>query len=63
MNKKLKEKKSALSPERAIDIAKTIYSIKLETSANREVIEKTIILNQEQKYLAQFLVHDKNINR
>ena len=53
LERQLKEKKSALSPEKAIDIAKTIYSIKLETSANREVIEKTIILNQEQKYLAQ----------
>lgn len=53
LERQLKEKKSELSPEKAIDIAKTIYSIKLETSANREVIEKTIILNQEQKYLAQ----------
>lgn len=53
LERQLKEKKSALSPEKAIDIAKTIYSIKLETSANMEVIEKTIILNQEQKYLAQ----------
>lgn len=53
LERQLKEKKSALTPEKAIDIAKTIYSIKLETSANREVIEKTIILNQEQKYLAQ----------
>ena len=53
LERQLKEKESALSPEKAIDIAKTIYSIKLETSANREVIEKTIILSQEQKYLAQ----------
>lgn len=53
LERQLKEKESALSPEKAIDIAKTIYSIKLETSAKREVIEKTIILNHEQKYLAQ----------
>jgi hypothetical protein len=56
LERQLKEKKSALSPEKAIEIAKTIYSIKLETSANREVIEKTITINQEQKYLAQLFI-------
>lgn len=53
LERQLKEKKSPLSPEKAIEIAKTIYTIKLETSANMEMIEKTLILTQEQRNLAQ----------
>jgi transposase len=53
LERQLKEKRSTLSPEKAINIAKTIYTIKLETSATKELIEKTIILNDEQRNLAQ----------
>jgi len=49
----LKEKQSSLSPEKAIEIAKTIYSIKLTTPLNKEIIESMLLLNDEQKYLAE----------
>ncbi len=53
LERQLKEKKSDLSPEKAIEIAKTIYSIRLETPLNKEVLEQTLILNEEQAYLAK----------
>ncbi len=48
----LKNKGSELSPEKAIDIAKTIYSVKVAIPNSNEIIEKTLLLNLEQKYLA-----------
>ncbi len=51
LERQLKEKKSALSPEKAIDIAKTIYSLTLTTPRTKERITKTLILNDEQKNL------------
>ena len=53
LERQLKEKRSRLSPEKAIDIAKTIYSIKLLTPLNKKTLEQTLILNDEQKHLAQ----------
>jgi transposase len=53
LERQLKEKRSELSPEKVIDIAKTIYSIKLLTPLNKETLEQTLILNDEQKHLAQ----------
>lgn len=53
LERQLKQKKSTLSPEKAIDIAKTIYAIKVVTPLNKEEIEQTLILNQEQKELAE----------
>ena len=53
LERQLKEKKSGLSPEKAIDIAKTIYTIKLLTPLNKEMFEQTLILNEEQKHLAE----------
>ena len=49
----LKKKKSYISPEKAIEIAKTIYSIKIITPLNKEIIQQTLLLNDEQKDLAQ----------
>jgi len=51
LERQLKEKQSPLSPEKAIDIAKTIYSITLTTPTTKEQITKTLILNEEQKNL------------
>ncbi len=48
----LKLKGSKLSPEKAIDIAKTIYSIRVKVPQTNENIEKTLILNEEQRELA-----------
>lgn len=53
LERQLKEKKSKLSPEKAIDIAKTIYAIKLVTPINKEMIEQTLVLNEEQSTLAK----------
>jgi hypothetical protein len=49
----LRAKKSVLSPEKAIAIAKTIYTITIETPFNRETIEQVLILNKDQQYLAK----------
>jgi transposase len=49
LERQLKLKNSDLSPEKAIDISKTIYSIKVLTPLNKRYIEKTIILNQDQR--------------
>lgn len=51
LERQLKEKKSPLTPEKAIDIAKTIYSITLTTPTSKEQVTKTLILNEEQKNL------------
>ena len=47
----LKEKKADISPEKAIDIAKTIYQI--TATDNGMTIKYNLILTDEQKYLAQ----------
>jgi len=52
LERQLEVKKSTLSPEKAIEIAKTIYSIRVKTPTNSEVITKTILLTEEQKLLA-----------
>lgn len=51
MERQLKEKQSTLSSEKAIDIAKTIYAIKIETPLNKNIITKTLILTEEQSVL------------
>ena len=53
LERQLKQKGATLSPEKAIDIAKTIYSIKVTTPLNKETMEQTLILNEEQKLLSQ----------
>ncbi|MCD6597632.1 MAG: IS1634 family transposase [Bacteroidales bacterium] len=51
LERQLKEKQSTLSPEKAIEIAKTIYQVKAQT-VNREV-SHIMLINKEQKDLAQ----------
>lgn len=46
-------KKSELSPEKAIEIAKTIYAIKARTTNSNEAVTKIILLTEEQKNLAK----------
>jgi len=53
LERQLKEKKSDLSPEKAIDIAKTIYTINVVTPLNKEEIQQTLILNEQQQELAE----------
>lgn len=52
LERMLKEKKSSLSPEKAIEIAKTIYAINVEMPPNKEIQSRVLLLNQEQKTLA-----------
>ena len=53
LERQLKEKQSSLSPEKAIDIAKTIYQIQLRTPNGKHKIAKTILITEEQKHLAE----------
>lgn len=52
LERMLKIKDSKLSPEKAIDIAKTIYSVKVNIPNSNEIMQKTLLLNDEQKHLA-----------
>ncbi len=49
----LKLKNANISPEQAIEIAKTIYSIDITNPINKRITKKTLLLNDEQKYLAE----------
>jgi len=49
----LKLKGAMLSPEKAIDIAKTIYTIKVKTPNQQHIVSKTILITEEQKALAK----------
>ena len=53
LERQLKQLNSKLSPEKAIEIAKTIYSIKGLKPISKEEINQILILNKEQKYLAE----------
>ena len=53
LERKLKELNSKISPEKAIEIAKTIYSINGVKPISNEEIHHTLILNEEQKHLAE----------
>lgn len=47
----LKEKESKISPEKAIEIAKSIYSVKIMDPRDNHSRWKTLILNDEQKLI------------
>lgn len=49
----LDEKAAGISPEKAINIAKTIYSIKVKVMGSDQTINKTIITNDDQRYLVK----------
>ena len=49
----LMEKNSGLSPEKAIEVAKTIYQIEAETPHAKQPIFKLLINPEEQRYLAK----------
>lgn len=53
LERQLKEKKSKLSPEKAIEIAKTIYRIRVVEPISGETVTKTLLLKDEQKNLAK----------
>lgn len=49
----LKEKHSSLSPEKAIEIAKSIFEIRLISPSTKTPIRKTLLTNDEQLQLAE----------
>ncbi len=51
IERQLKIKKLNWSPEKAINIAKTIYSIKIVLPLNKDILDKIIITNEDQKLL------------
>ena len=53
LERQLQQLQSKLSPEKAIEIAKTIYSIKGVKPISNEVIHQTLILNEEQRNLTE----------
>lgn len=53
LERQLKEKKSTISVDKAIEIAKTIYTIKAIKPVTKQIFEKILIINEEQKNLYQ----------
>lgn len=53
LERQLKEKETDLSPEKAIDIAKTIYSIKLVNPVNQQIIIHHAVITEDQKNLVR----------
>lgn len=52
LERQLRDKKSTLSPEKAIEIAKTIFSVQVKLNQSDETLSKTIYTRAEQKNLA-----------
>jgi transposase len=52
LERQLRIKKATLSPEKAIEIAKTIYSLTVRTPITNQPMTKILLLNEEQKNLA-----------
>ncbi|MCW3808122.1 IS1634 family transposase [Plebeiibacterium marinum] len=53
LERQLKLKTDNMSPEKAIDIAKSIYAIEIVDPTNGNVFKETLLLNDEQKFLAK----------
>jgi transposase len=53
LERQLYEKKASISTEKAIDIAKTIFNIKVKLANSDQTIQKTVITNEEQRSLVQ----------
>jgi len=52
LERQLKLKGSKLSPTKAIEIAKSIFTIQAKTSCSKKVVKRTLLMNNDQKYLA-----------
>jgi transposase len=53
LERQLKKLGTELSPEKAIEIAKTIYCIKAQKPKSKDIIKRILLLNEEQKSLAK----------
>lgn len=53
LERQLLEKKSSLSPQKAIEIAKGIYTVEIQLKSSGKRLRKTLLLNQSQRKLAK----------
>lgn len=53
LERQLVEKNAQISPQKAIEIAKSIFEIKVKTPSSKTTISKTILTSEEQQYLAE----------
>jgi transposase len=53
LERQLKERNALLSCDKAIEIAKSIYSINIINPTTNRASKQTLLLNEEQKYLAE----------
>jgi len=51
LERQLKEKKSDLSPEKAIEILQNIHQIEIKNPINNEIVKKTLLLTDEHRKL------------
>lgn len=58
LERQLKEKKSELSPEKAIDILKTIYALTIKTPYSKSSYTRLLIKNEEQVQLLELFEVD-----
>ncbi|NLB27043.1 MAG: IS1634 family transposase [Bacteroidales bacterium] len=52
LERQLKIKKAGISPERAIEIAESIFELQIKMPQNGQIMSKILLLTEEQKYLA-----------
>ena len=53
LERQLKLRNSKLTPEKAIEIAKTIYSVKVRLPNSEQYVTKNLFLTEQQRYLAK----------
>ena len=53
LERQLLEKESTLSPQKAIEIAKGIYTVEIQLKSSGKKLRKTLLLNQSQRKLAK----------
>ena len=53
LERQLKQKNANISPEQAIEIAKSIYSVNILNPFTQDTSKQILLLNEEQKYLAK----------
>ena len=52
LERQLKEKKAAISPQKAIEIAQSIYEVAVISNKSKEEVKQLLLLTNEQTYLA-----------
>jgi len=52
LERQLRIKNAGLSPEKAIEIAESIFELQITMPQNGQILNKTLLLTEEQKHLA-----------